>query len=278
MPEKLNLSQELLEAQQARYQELIEKARYLDKNKVNAKYRHETDMCQHDCPICGGTGWLRVDCVSYLDEQFGKLIPCPKLNMVKPSESGEKPLQWDSLDLKTPSVGEAKFAVQKAIERGSGWVYLHGSFGLAKSMILKIATNDALANHVEAAYVRMADFVHNLRLAFDDANPNHTLQDKLDYWTDLPFLAIDEVEKVSLTDFAREKMFLMLDKRYEAAKAGKSITLMASNVPPIALDAYLADRIQDKLFSVVELKGKSERRSWFDGSDTIMIGDDDDIP
>jgi DNA replication protein DnaC len=222
-------------------------------------------LCVPDCPICGGIGWIRQDLP--LDHpDFGKLKPCPNLNAYKVygSQLGltEKDLElsWSDLALKDQETRTAHLAIINALKRGYGWVFLHGNYGSAKSLMLKIAVSEAIRSGKIGVYVRMASFVDHLRSAFDEQNPNAELVSRLEWWSTLPVLALDEVEKVSLTGFAKEKMFLLFDQRYEDATLNKKgVTIMASNLPPAGLDPYLTDRIRDGRFAVIEMTGSSMR-------------------
>ena len=223
-------------------------------------------LCVPDCKVCGGIGWIRQD-LPIDDPNFGKLAPCPNLETYKlyGKQTGltedESALSWDThLTLRDTETKTAHLAITNTLQRGYGWVYLYGSYGSAKSLMLKIAVSETLRAHKIGVYIRMASFVDHLRSAFDENNPNTEIVSRLDWWTTQPVLALDEVEKVGLTGFAKEKMFLLFDQRYQDATMNKKgVTLMASNMPPASLDPYLADRVRDGRFAVVELSGTSMR-------------------
>jgi hypothetical protein len=48
----------------------------------------------------------------------------------------------------------------------------------------------------------------------------------------LSLLALAEIERVNPTEWARERVFQLLDRRYAAAEAERSVTLFAGNSPP----------------------------------------------
>lgn len=173
--------------------------------------------------------------------------------------SEDHKLTWQNVIAKDNVMSGVK-AVQRVIEKGYGWVFLWGDYGLAKTLILKIALVEyARATHKPGSYVRMAEIIDHLRGAFDAKNPSEESVSRLDTWSSLPFLAIDELDKVRETEYSTERRFVLMDRRYEDACRQKSITVMASNVAPSSFEGYLADRIHDGRFEVVELKGKSAR-------------------
>jgi hypothetical protein len=214
-------------------------------------------LCSIDCPVCGGLGYAR--------NHAGKLEPCPNVDpfaMYPLSRFGleedGRALTWEKI-ISVDEAGRAVQAVQAAIERGAGWVYLWGPPGLAKTVILKIAVVTALRDKRMAAYIRMAEILDDMRAAFDAKDPGAETVRRLDWWAGLPLLAIDEFDRVRGTEYASERRFLLMDKRYEQALRGKSITLLASNADPASLESYLYDRIQDGRFAVVHLTGDSLR-------------------
>ena len=68
--------------------------------------------------------------------------------------------------------------------------------------------------------------------------------------TYLPVHQVDEIERVKNTEWARERIFQIIDRRYSAAEVRRSVTLMASNSSPDDLDGYLASRACDGRFKV----------------------------
>jgi len=227
--------------------------------------RKPKEVCDPDCPLCGGIGWIRYETESIYDPNFGKMFHCPNLDPFKiyGSKLGvfedERNLSWQSI-VDNNNVMKAVEVVRKTLKDGYGWVYLWGNYGLAKTLILKIAVVETIKTKIiPSAYVRMAEIIENVRQSFDSEDPSEEAQRRLDFWVDLPVLAIDEFDVVRETPYANEKKFLLMDKRYESACRMKNVTLMASNQPPENYDGYLSDRILDGRFKVIKLTGKSAR-------------------
>ncbi len=221
--------------------------------------------CEPICPICGGTGFVRSD-YPVGHPQFGKLTMCPNANLLRLPNSERYGLASDEahrLDwsdvLDRGNTLQAVQVIQLALQREYGWVYLWGDFGQGKTLALKIAVAQALRAHRFAAYVRMSEMVENLRAAFNAQNPSAEAECRLEWWTNLPVLAIDEIDRLRQTAYATEQQFLLLDRRYEQALRQRSVTLMAANTAPEQLPGYLADRILDGRFAIVRLAGASAR-------------------
>lgn len=227
--------------------------------KARAAAMARNTICVPGCPECNGLGYVRGE--------DGKLQVCSHVDplTVYPLEryglaQSEAALEWSAV--KAINGGPvAAAAVQETLQRGAGWVYMHGDPGLAKTLILKVAVATAIRERRQAAYVRMAEILDDLRGAFDKNNPSEESQRRLDWWSSIPLLAIDEFDRVNQTEYAKERSFLLMDRRYESAIRGKTITLMASNGDPDKMDSYLVDRINDRRFTVVHMTGKSARRA-----------------
>lgn len=223
-----------------------------------------TGLCEPDCPECAGLGYVRSD-APVGHPNFGKIAPCQKSDPLSRYRNvlnlhdEEHDLTWDAV-IERGNVQVAIDAVQHVINRGYGWVYLHGDYGLAKTLILKIAVVEfCRKTRKPASYIRMAEIIDHLRGAYDAKNPSEESEMRLDMWSELRFLAIDEFDRVRATEYATERRFVLMDRRYEQAIRQQSITVMASNCSPDDLEGYLADRIYDGRFAVVHLKGASAR-------------------
>jgi DNA replication protein DnaC len=223
-----------------------------------------TGLCEPNCPTCNGLGYVRSD-APVGHPNFGKISPCPESDPFT-RYKGVLNLQTDEMLLTWADVADrydvykAVKAVQQVIQQGYGWVFLHGDYGLAKTLILKVAIAEfCRSTRQPASYIRMAEIIDHLRGAFDAKNPSEESAARLDMWSELPFLAIDEFDRVRATEYATERRFVLMDRRYEQACRQRSITLMAANCTPDDLEGYLADRIYDGRFSVVHLHGASAR-------------------
>jgi DNA replication protein DnaC len=235
---------------------------------------YRIENCVPGCPVCGGIGYVRRDVPDIHDPAFGKMERCPNavINLQDPTRYGlaieEVSADWNEIKSINNAIDGMK-AVQETLSRGAGWVTLWGGTGLSKSKLLKIAVATALRANQRAAYVRMAEIMDNLRGAFRDGAPDDESARRLNFWAEIPILAIDEVSRTNSTDWAQERQFLILDRRYENACLGKSITLLASQHDPAELDDYFYSRIRDGRFSVVHLVGEDVRPllNWTDYDD-----------
>jgi len=219
--------------------------------------------CAEDCEICGGVGHVRQDLpVGHPD--YGKLTRCPNTPVSKlaaPSNglhSMDAYLKFDDLK-KINGITEAIRDIETTIQRGWGWVYIHGSYGDGKTQLLKTATAIYVRQHKSAIYTTMADILEHLRGAYDTNDPNYESQARLNRLADVDLLCIDEIDRIRNTEYAEEKRFTLLDRRYESAIRTNSITIMTSNQPPSVLPGAIHDRLRTAAFFTIQLGEKSYR-------------------
>lgn len=227
---------------------------------------------ESDCEVCSGTGWIYYD-VPMNDPRFGKIYPCACVGRDTLPAFKESGLRKEDLDRKwgdlydLGNTMEAVDVVKNVLEKGYGWVYIWGEYGLAKTVILKTAIAQWFNDHgMGCAYVNMSQLMDHVRASYDQDQSQQEVINRLSYWGRLHLLAIDEMDKVKKTEFVKDKQFTILNERYERAIYKKSITLMASNSPPSHLGGYIHSRIRDNRFEIVELDG-ADARTGMDWTD-----------
>jgi hypothetical protein len=227
---------------------------------------NDTGICKPDCAKCGGSGYLRVAREIH-NPQFGRLELCPEVDKWGLPGADKYGLTSDeirNLDWYSEIQfrEQAEPVVTKVMElmvKRHGWLYIGGQHGLAKTCILKACVAISLRNGREAAYVTMAQIFDDLRAGIRSDDPRDGSDARLDWWMNVPILAIDEFNKFNVTEYAQERQFMLMNQRYESALQHQTITLMASNVQPTILPSYLRDRICDGRFEVLWLRGDSYR-------------------
>lgn len=206
--------------------------------------------------------WIRAD-YPVGHPEFGKMYPCEciqtqLLSGASGLRESELKLTWSSIR-DDGDAFKALRAIKDVFKQGYGWVYLWGGPGIAKSVLLKVAVAEMLRGGLQGTYTNMSQILDHLREAYDTDYPNSESVRRLNRWSQIRLLAIDEFDRVKETGYAAEKRFRLMDERYQAAYRKQTITLMASNEPPEVYDSYLTDRIGDGRFVVVEMRGESLR-------------------
>ncbi len=225
-------------------------------------------ICKPECEVCAGSGYVSLGQVDTSHPDFGKVELCPKVDRWSLPSAVRygltkyeiEKMDWTGLkDLE--SLKPLISVILEFINEGKGWLYIWGAYGLGKSYMLKTAVAIVLRRNQEASYVRMSAIMDRLRDGFDNPDLADT---RMDWWAEVPFLAIDEFDRLRVTEYAEEQRFLLMDQRYESAVRGDTATIIASNKAPEDLpgadNGYLVDRIMDGRFKVAEIYGESQRR------------------
>ena len=159
----------------------------------------------------------------------------------------ETGLTWAAI---RPNVSDGLKAVQALrpmYERGWGMLFVWGTWGQAKTLLGKILTATALRDGKRAAYANMSSVLDDIRLAYDEKEHKNTeLLRKMDWWMGRDVLFLDELDKSNDTQWAQERMFQLIDKRYQMAVREEAITVIASNKSSDELDGYLQSRLHDR--------------------------------
>lgn len=162
---------------------------------------------------------------------------------------------------------QACATTRKAFEDGHGLVFLYGGFGQGKSLILKIAVATSIRAGKRAAYANLSSVLDNIRTAYDERENKMTeLVRRMEWWSSLDVLAIDELDKVGQTDWAKERFFQLMDLLYQCAIRQEALTIVAANYQSTdELSGYLKSRIEDNRFAcngyLIHLKGADGRKS-----------------
>lgn len=214
-----------------------------------------------DCPICRGIGYYRVD-VPVGHPQFGKLIPCgcktqeriAHLQRLSGLTESERAIRLDDIAVQNrPGTAAMVEAVRQFIGNPSGILTLWGGPGNAKSMALCAAVNALVAQGIPAVYITAFDLISHIREAF---NKGQTVVDESAYNRLMRFervrvLAIDEFDKIRMTEWATEQITDLIDRRYRLGIEGKAGTLIAMNSDPAAQPIWIASRLLDGRNAVV---------------------------
>lgn len=173
----------------------------------------------------------------------------------------DKDLSWSLVRPGQSDGYKGLAAVKEAYERGWGMVFLHGTYGQAKTLIGKILTATAAKDGKLAAYANMAAVLDDIRLAYDEEEHKTTeLLRRSAWWLDRDVLFLDEIDRCNATQWAQERMFQLLDGRYMRAIREEALTVLASNKATGELDGYIQSRLKDKrLGPIVYMHGPDGR-------------------
>ncbi|MBK6646366.1 MAG: hypothetical protein IPG44_11585 [Anaerolineales bacterium] len=104
----------------------------------------------------------------------------------------------------------------------------------------------------------------DIRSAYDERENKMTkLVRRMEWWTSLDVLASDELDKVGQTDWAKERIFQLLNLLYQRAVRQEALTIIAANYHSSdELSGYLKSRIEDNRFARQWIFDSPQRRRW----------------
>jgi DNA replication protein DnaC len=190
------------------------------------------------CPICGGTGIIRLD-VPITDSRFGKAFYCKckteerrrkamqklrELSGITDAELEQWTFEKFHLGGCEPAKGQTKAAAQgymkKAVaflqefaENPSGWVVLQGEVGTGKSH-LAFAVALHRIERAQPVYVSTApDMLDVLRDAYNEEDGE--FQRRFERIRSCPLLILDDLGSERLSDWAEERIYMLFNYRYQ---------------------------------------------------------------
>ena len=179
----------------------------------------------------------------------------------------ETSLTWDAVKPNISDGMKALGAVKPAYKKGWGMIFLSGTYGQAKTLIGKILVATAFREEKTSAYANILHVLDDIRLAYDDDEHKTTeLIRRMDWWVNRDVLFLDEMDKVNETAWAKERLFELIDRRYQRAVREEALTVIASNKSDADLDGYIQSRLHDvRIGRVVYLNGRDGRQSMPSG-------------
>ncbi len=214
------------------------------------------------CQECGGVGFVRRE-VPVTDAEFGKAVPCRCVGNENHQERQDRlqsysnlgpltRLTFDNLIARGRSSDprdQARF--QRCVEDAEsfakdpqGWLVLIGSSGCGKTHIAAAIANRCLELGTPALFVVMPDLLDHLRAAYrPDADV--TYDELFEQVRSAPVLVLDDLGTQSATPWAEEKLFQIINHRFNA----RLPTVVTTNTPLRKLDDRLRTRLGDPSLS-----------------------------
>jgi DNA replication protein DnaC len=222
------------------------------------------------CPICGGAGYYRLD-VPINHPLFGKAIDCDCRRSAvaarRSQDYGElsglgilEDWTFETFDANVQGVRRAYEICLDYAQNPDGWLMLTGSFGCGKTHLAA-----AIANYVAQSQVTfplftvVPDLLDYLRAAFA---PDQGLSygNRFNEIRDASLLVLDDLGTENSTPWATEKLFQIINYRYNQRKA----TIITTNRDLDRMDPRIASRLKDSAICThlyIDAKDYRERRS-----------------
>ena len=210
------------------------------------------------CPLCGGTGFVRLD-VPLGHPDFGRALPCrcreqERLNRKVQSLQGMSSLNalqaltFESFIAEPSHLNAEKaYNLRRAYETSlqfahdpDGWLVFVVTYGCGKTHLAAAIANARLALGEPALFMVVPDLLDHLRATYSPYSDVRydTLFEQL---RSAPLLILDDLGTQSSTPWAQEKLFQLLNHRYNM----RLPTIITTNQSLDDMEPRLRSRLQD---------------------------------
>jgi DNA replication protein DnaC len=207
--------------------------------------------------LCGGIGYVRYD-LPVGDPNFGKLFRCPNY---KPAagERRETLRRLGNLDVfrdrtldnfmaanpeATPgqqqSLQQALDAVRQYAAQPTGWLLLEGPYGSGKTHLAAAVGNLRLEREESVIFITAPDLLDHLRHTYT-AGSDMGYDDMFDRIKNAPMLILDDLGAENPSGWAQEKLFQLLNYRYNY----RLPTVITTNTDLNTMDQRISSRLRD---------------------------------
>ncbi|MFC1951410.1 ATP-binding protein [Chloroflexota bacterium] len=226
---------------------------------------------EYSCPKCRDQGWLSYD-VPVGHPDFGQVFPCEckqqeleadrQARLERYSNLGPLThLRFDTLietgrssDPKNQKLFKNALAAAKNyVQNTDGWLVFTGCSGCGKTHLAASIANQRISVGLPALFIVVPDLLDHLRSTFSP-NSEISYDDLFDQILNAPLLILDDLGTQSSTPWAQEKLFQIINHRFNA----KLPTIFTTNLSSAELPERLRTRLTDEMLSQVFQVGESQ--------------------
>jgi DNA replication protein DnaC len=136
------------------------------------------------------------------------------------------------------SLRSAQEAAKVYAQDPQGWLVLTGPYGAGKTHLAAAIANHLVGKGEPVLFVAVADLLDHLRATFNPSSLT-TFDKAFGEVRNAPFLVLDDLSSEGATAWSRQKLFQLLDGRFDAGRP---------TVITMARDADLHPRLKSRLF------------------------------
>jgi DNA replication protein DnaC len=209
------------------------------------------------CATCGGAGFVRR-ARSVDDPRFGRAEPCDCV-LNEAEEVRRDRLQrigklgalsrfaFVSLDEASapPAFRSAVEAARAYADDPAGWLVITGPSGSGKTRVAAAIANAIIERGEAVLFTFVPDLLDHLRASYDATSEESSFSQLFDQVRNAPLLILDDIEASSPTPWAMEKLFQLVNSRYNDGLS----TVFTCTSPVSRLEDRLATRLGDDRLS-----------------------------
>jgi DNA replication protein DnaC len=232
-----------------------------------------------DCPICGGTGYLRQD-LPLGHPDFGRLQLCACRNAQLTRQARQRLFALSNLDELQHLTFETfeprgrvglPAAQASSLERAynharhfsqslNGWLLLMGGYGCGKTHLAAAIANFAVSLGVPTLFITVPDLLDTLRYAYSD--PDATFEERFEEVRSVALLILDDFGTQNATPWAQEKLFQIVNYRY----TNRLPLVVTTNLSLDEIEGRIRSRLMDpELVSRAQILSPDYRNPTDDG-------------
>ncbi|MCC7364423.1 MAG: ATP-binding protein [Dehalococcoidia bacterium] len=219
------------------------------------------------CALCGGAGFVRRPYP--LDHpRFGKAEPCEcaltesvdtrRARLERLSNLGAlsrftfATFSDEGRDRASHWYGRVAEAARTYAAAPAGWLVITGPSGSGKTHLAAAIANRRIERGDPAVFMVVPDLLDHLRASYDPEEGDLSFDQLFELVRNAPLLILDDIDAASGTPWAREKLFQVVNHRYN----GELPTVFTTTQAPKALDDRVASRLtDDRLTQAIVLEG-----------------------
>jgi len=240
--------------------------------------KKKTTKKEKVCPICGGLGYVRRE-RAIDDPDFGILEICECQRNKKQKEVNQhlyqisnlaayKGMTFNTFDINGISGNreinktlEVAFNTSKNYAHHlNGWLLLMGGFGSGKTHLVAAIANEVVSLGVETLFLTVPDLLDWLRFTF--SSDETTYEKRFEEIRNIRFLVLDDLGTQNATEWAREKLFQIINYRY----IHQLPTVITTNLSLAQIENRVRSRLQDRELVVkVQIDAQDFRNPLIDG-------------
>lgn len=162
-------------------------------------------------------------------------------NLIPAGRNGES--EWFSTAFAT---------AREYAKKPHGWLVFSGSSGSGKTHLAAAIANERIANGESVLFMVVPDLLDHLRASYDATSEELGYDQLFEQVRNTPLLILDDIDAVAGTPWAREKLFQVVNQRYNTTLP----TVFTCSARPQQLEDRLATRLCDESFArILMLEG-----------------------